>query len=233
MKKMRGGVLKPLEQTVDYIIYCGDSPTEFEVLLTPNTTVAGTTNNLALIGTFATASVYKLSKDDKIYHSQYNIIDSGIKSNDPTKLIPLTKDNAFLLLQKDLQEKISITEDVKNILLNIQPINMNEITFHDVMDDIRLKDMKECPTQNCNIKTQLFKIKVPMDKKELFKTTKPDKLPLEWTKFVFNNDIDNNLKNTTIFSGHRMLINQAQMDIFSNKSETNASTVSEFENINL
>jgi hypothetical protein len=222
MRKMRGGgqPLNAIEQTVDFIIYCGDSKDDFEVLVSPNENVVdvGETNNLALIGTFATASLGFDSEGKKIPHLQSGDIKDGIKAaidNDNVNLLtPLSTENALKLLLKDLKlKKVNITDEITDeitdIVSKLAPLIINGISFQPMTGDVRMTKSKDTcttyPDSPCNIQTQLFAIKVPEDKKNLFENDQ-----LRWMQF---NKGDNNM-----FSGHKKLITDSLETIFSSGS---------------
>ena len=219
MRKMRGGKLDLLNQRVDFILYCGNSEDNFEILVSPNSEVANPPKNLALIGTFATDPIVVDDKGANIFHDQYEDITKGIaeviKSNDQTKLVPLTKENALLFLLKDLKLKgLNITNDIKKLLEKLTPVIIRGYKFRYMFDDIRMSNPKECttlPIQHCNIKTQLFKIKITEEQKYLFKTDN-----LKWINF--NND------NDEMFSDHKQLIDDALDELFEDSGSGSGSS---------
>lgn len=204
MKKMSGGALSDLEQVVDFIIYSGN-----KVLVSENINVADAPNNLALIGTFATASVYK-NGDLKINHSQKESIENAIKNkqtNDEEGLVPLENLNAFLLLEKSLEDKMSITP-IRKYLCTFKPVDGKK--FRPVKGDKRLtSDCKAIKGNGCAIFTQLFSVKVDdtEEARNLFTSITPkDGKPLMWLDTSMMQDFKK------IFSGHQELLKNSGMN---------------------
>ena len=203
LRKMRGGGVSDVEQVVDFIIYSDN-----KVLVSPNSNVVDGENNLALIGTFANASVLK-EGTTKIYHSQKKSIEDAIKNkvNNTTGkgLVPLENLNAFLLLEKSLEDKMLITP-IRKYLVMIKPVEGKK--FRKVLDDKRLAtDCKPTKGKTCAIFTQLFSVNVDnnLDARNLFLPKEPkDGKPLMF--------VDLKSKEAeTIFKGHLRLLRNSKM----------------------
>jgi hypothetical protein len=201
MRKMRGGGVSDLEQVVDFIIYSGNN-----VLVSANSSVADPPKNLALIGTFATASVCK-NGDVKINHSQKESIETAIQNkqtNDKEGLVPLENLNAFLLLEKSLEDKMSITP-IRKYLCTFKPVDGEK--FRPVNNDKRLtSDCNAKKGNGCAIFTQLFSVQVDdtEEARNLFTMipSKDGKL-LQWINLDMQADVDQ------IFSGHLTLLKES------------------------
>ena len=166
---MRGGegLNAGLNQAVDFIFYVNHNDRDNEILTARNFAVAEPPNNLALLGTFA-------SSGSKNGNEQSQQIKDGIAKYKDTKddgdLEKLNQANALILLKKILTEYGIDISTVEYILTeeNIEPVDDK---FHTVERDIRLP---RCRLDNpdCEIKTQLFKIKVDKNDKILFENNK-------------------------------------------------------------
>ncbi len=218
MRKMCGGgdTLNPgINQTIDFIIKCQD-----KILVRKNPDVTGNLNEVALIGTFSSASLY-----NKVPNRLATEINSGIgtantainasKTINEVKsmLVDLTKPEnedvvKGLLIKKLLQpnhsSKNTTTNNNKKAMessatklipllenVKITPVNND---FHELIGDTRLTQ-GECakPNNKCIVLTQLFKLDINMD---IYNALLKDKFELK----TFLKD--------SWFIGHKNLLNK-------------------------
>jgi hypothetical protein len=204
MRKMRGGAALELgvNQAVDFIIYSGN-----QVLVSKNTNViTNIGKDFALIGTFAASGSDETNKKNvKAGIAKYN---ENLKINSATDgdLHKLEKDIALALLKKDLAKNMTVTPEIEEIIKNIEPVDDK---FYMVNDDKRLSE-PPCKPNICMMKTQLFKVEVPKDKKYLFEHNK--KITNKNTTKIIHmawKPWDNSM----IFPGHKAILLEVK-DIF-------------------
>jgi hypothetical protein len=184
MRSMRGGGtrLDPgINQTIDFIIKCGD-----EILVRKNPEVTGNNDVFALIGTFASASLYnkapntitdnikngiikaneEIKKGETLDIAKTTLVNLAyLKNNDVVKGLLIKK----LLQQNDSSEnktnsnKNNMKSKAGDLINSLTNIKITPVTtdFYEIKDDVRLN-------QTCKILTQLFTLNITQDVYDLY-----------------------------------------------------------------